>query len=148
MRLDLRAVVALLLAITVPIQAVVAATIAHCCPTTQQVAGAVSSHPGDDHARMMVASMQDHQRVAAHLDARSTPVSGPGQFDIDLSQSDPYKVAKGHGGGSCCALPAIPSRPLALECVTQREYFAPFGPDSVSAFLTEGLERPPRFLVA
>jgi hypothetical protein len=116
MHLSLRVVVALLLAITVPIQGVVAAAMAQCYPAAQHVAEAVSTQAGHDRAAMMGVSE--------------------------------HKVTKGHGGGSCCAVAAIPSRPLVLESVAQREFFAPFEPNGVSAFLTGGLERPPRFFLA
>ena len=148
MHLSLRVVVALLLAITVPIQGVVAAAMAQCYPATQHMAEAVSTQAGHDRAAMMGVSVHDHHQMAPHRQQSSTSANEPGRFVADLLHGGQHKVTKGHGGGTCCAVAAIPSRPLVLESVAQREFFAPFEPNGVSAFLTGGLERPPRFFLA
>jgi hypothetical protein len=148
MRCSLRVVLALLLAVAVPSQGVVAATMGWCCPTPETVAAAVWSHPGHDHAAMMAASMQDHHEMAAHQLRSAGPLNEPGRFDVDLLHGSPHKVAKCHGHMGCCATAAIPSCSLLVDSVALKEFFAPFAPNGLAAFFTEGLERPPRLFIA
>jgi hypothetical protein len=148
MHFSLRVVVALLLAITVPIQGLVAATRGWCCPSPEQVAEAVPMDTGHGQAVMMAAAMPDHHQMTAHRHQSSTSANEPGQFDAELQNGGLLKVAKRHRGASCCTVAVIPSGPLVLGSVTLKELFTSFEPRGVIAFLTEGLERPPRLLLA
>ena len=91
---------------------------------------------GDDHA-----SLHSHEQSLAGEQAKSEHHVVHGGLD----KVSKYKCS---ACASCCAAAAIPSPPVTLESVSLPEFFAPLEPGGIAAFLTEGLERPPRSVLA
>lgn len=63
-------------------------------------------------------------------------------------QSDTSANAKCSVGASCCAAVALPSPATGFDAVALSQSFTPPEPIGVAAFLTSGLERPPRPFLA
>lgn len=58
------------------------------------------------------------------------------------------KTDKCSACASCCSATALPSVPVVLTSPVLKDRFAPFALNGVAAFLSEGLERPPRSILA
>lgn len=86
-----------------------------------------------DHGSAQVQAHQGHDHAGTHL----TTAEGKGE---------PGK-ATGHkcsACAACCAGAVAPSPSIVFESVKLTDHFAPLVARSIPAFVTEGLERPPR----
>ena len=64
----------------------------------------------------------------------------------------PGTTSKATKGGcspcaSCCVVAALPTSVVTFQPIPLVDFFVPLAPHSVALFLTEGLERPPRFIL-
>ncbi len=144
-----RIIVALVLAVALPFQGVAAATMAACGPSHHRMDGVVQTHSHFDHDGRpeAVTNGHDHASLLSH----EKSLAG------EQAQADHHAV---HGGldklskykcsacASCCAAAAIPSPLVVLESASLPEFFASLESSGIAAFLTEGLERPPRSVLA
>ena len=130
-----------LLAIALPLQGMAAATMISCGPGQHDHAHvhAVShDHHAFDSAGHGHANADDagsHQTHVAHShDGKGDPAKGP--------------LHKCSACASCCVGAAVPSQALAFETVKLSDRFAPLVARGVPAYVSEGLERPPRAFLA
>jgi hypothetical protein len=143
-----RFVVALVLAVALPFQGVAAATMAACGPSHHLTDGMAQAHSDFGHGQSeAVTGSHDH----------ASPHSLESRLDGEPAQADHQAL---HGGShnapkykcsscvSCCTSTAIPSPLVFLESAALPESFAYSEPSGVAAFLGEGLERPPRIVLA
>ena len=123
-----------LLAIALPLQGVAAATMIAC-----------GSGP-HDHAH---AAAHDHHAIdsAGHADASLHEMHVAHSHDpkSDLAGSALHKCS---ACASCCVGAAVPSQAIAFDSVKLTDRFAPLVARSVPAYVSEGLERPPRAFLA
>jgi hypothetical protein len=120
-----RLVIALVLAVALPWHAAAVATMIDCQP------------PGGHEHHVTAAADEGAGHAAHHAqghDAHGHP---------DLAAK-----AKCHASASCCAAAALPSPATAFDGAGFSQRFTPPAPAGVAAFLTSGLERPPRTIFA
>lgn len=138
-----------LIALAVPIQGSAAVTMFGCGP--------------DHHGGMSMSQVKVSEEVAQDADHhdRGAGVEGStGHQHADGSIHDHADSFSAHGGAhkavkgnctpcaSCCAVAALPATIINFAPVPLVDFFVGFAPSSVTSFLAEGLERPPRlFLV-
>ena len=129
-----RFVLMCLLSVALPVQGFAAYSMAGCGPGHHGVlvSRAEQGHHHD------VASGHDHAHGTVLAE------SSPHQH----SQGDPSKPDKCSACASCCSATALPSLPVVLQSPALTDHFAPLETSGVAAFLSEGLERPPRFVLA
>jgi hypothetical protein len=115
------------LATAIPLQGFAAATMAAC---------------GSAHHRM-AASAAPH----AHVHAAAAHAHEPDEHTgVDtLHQLSKFKCS---ACAACCVAVALPSPPLTFDSPALANVFASALPRAVAIFLTDGLERPPRVLLA
>ena len=123
-----------LLAIALPLQGMAAATMIACGSGSRDHAHAVAH---DHHALDSV----------GHADASSHEMHGAHSHDGkgDLADGAPHKCS---ACASCCVGAAVPSQAIAFDTVKLTDRFAPLVARSVPAYVSEGLERPPREFLA
>jgi hypothetical protein len=123
-----------LMAVAVPVQGAVAATMFVCGP--------------GHHGSALAAEAASHRRAAAemrdHADAHAS------HHDASHAHGDLQKPGKGACSpcASCCVGTGLPATVSTFEAVALAEVFMRAAPQSAAPFLTEGLERPPRFFSA
>lgn len=135
-----------LLAAAVPLQGVAAATMMHCG----------SAEHGQFHLHAVVPGHEDGDAADAptmHEHPHATGVSTHGHSQADHSDAGKSGLAhsqfhKCSACASCCANAAVPTQASAFEAVDLADFFTPFVARSVAAYVTEGLERPPRTFLA
>jgi len=143
-----RIIVALVLAIALPFQGVAAATMAACEPSHHPVERVTQAHGSfDQHGQLETVtdgsdqtSPHSHEKSLAGEQAPVDHDAVPGSLDKNCA----------HKCSACapCSAAAIPSPFVTLESVALSESFAPLEPSGTTAFLSEGLERPPRPVLA
>lgn len=128
----------LLLAIALPLQGVAAATM-------------ISCGTGHDH-RLPPAASHDEDRIgaaghdhASNMDADHSRVSHSHEGKGDLSKGSLHKCS---ACASCCIGAAVPSQATVFAAIKLTDQPAPLVARSVPAYVTEGLERPPRAFLA
>lgn len=126
-----------LLAIALPLQGMAAATMISC---------GLGQH---EHDRAHAVS-HDHHGFAHHANATEAssyethvPHSHDGKGD--LAKGTLHKCS---ACASCCGGAAVPSQAIAFDTVKLTDRFAPLVARSVPAYVSEGLERPPRAFLA
>ena len=140
----LRLAVVCLLAFALPLQGVTAATMMVCGMAQQ------GSHSMEtEHAHHAAApAAESHPHIAAaesHDRAAHTHTSGGSS---DEKSSATQEAQKCSVCASCCVGAAAPAEPLSFASVKLADQFAPLVPRSVTAYVSEGLERPPRLFLA
>lgn len=115
-----------LLAAALPLQGVAAATMLSCAPVGHHGNAGPASPHGHDHAT--------HASVDQGDDSDAPGAGGA--------------VAKCSACSFCCTGAAAPARLLVFGPLDLPEFYAPFAARSVAAFVSEGLERPPRTVLA
>jgi hypothetical protein len=125
------------LAIALPLQGMAAATMISC---------GLGEHE-HDHAH---AVSHDHHGSAGHAHAteassHDTPVAHSHDGKADLPKGALHKCS---ACASCCVGAAVPSQAIAFDTVKLTDRFAPLVARSVPAYVSEGLERPPRAFLA
>jgi hypothetical protein len=139
----MRLVLALLLAAAIPLQGVAAATMALCA------SGQASSHAqltAPAHDAMSVQQSADH-RMHHHGSAASGE-GGRSPAQATPASLDKQSKSKCSVCASCCSAAAMPAPAIAFTAVVLTEFFAPTASIGPPAFLTAGLERPPRPFLA
>ena len=130
-----RRAVMFLLAVALPLQGVAAATMISCAPGQHDHgSGHFRSH---DH-RSASSAVAEHSHAA-----KTSPHSHDGKRD--LSKASQHKCS---ACASCCTGAAVPSEEVTFDTVKSTDHFAPLVARRVPAFVTEGLERPPRAFLA
>lgn len=147
-----------LVALAVPAQGYAAVTMFGCGPAHHGMTGtqlqlqlqsqsqsqAAAAH--DDDAAVPQHSHEAHAETAVghHHDDATEP-----SHVHELKHGTPGKVGKGSCTpcASCCVVAALPAAMLVFEPVALVDFFVPLAPRNVAPFLTEGPERPPRFLL-
>jgi hypothetical protein len=133
----IRVVIGFILALAIPLHGIAAAMMAAC-------------GPGISHTRVervgldfVAENPTVHRHVHASPHARS---------DLDPHSQhlghDKLAKAKCSVCASCCAGTAMPSTFVGLDSAALTESFVPAVPTGNPAFLTAGLERPPRIVLA
>jgi hypothetical protein len=145
MRRVIRLVFAFLLVAALPLQGIAAVTMT-LCGSGQSAHHADSPAPShgvmaaDQHADH---GMHHHQHASAALaDDDQAALHSPRVGPDKQSQSKCSVCA------SCCSAAAVPSAAVAFDSVVMAEFFAPAASTGAPAFLTAGLERPPRPFLA
>ena len=141
-----------LVALAVPAQGYAAVTMFGCGPAHHGMTGtqlqsqsqaaaahdhdaAVPQHSHEAHVETAVGHHHDDTAEPSHVHV--------------LKHGTPGKVGKGSCTpcASCCVVAALPAAMLVFEPVALVDFFVPLAPRNVAPFLTEGPERPPRFLL-
>ena len=142
MRRGVRLAVMWLLALALPLQGLSAATMAACADGHHE--RAASHGVAHTHHHDATAALADEHvggaSLHSHAGADHTHAAKTG-FGTDVSH-------KCSACASCCTSAGVPSEAMAFEPVKLTEHFAPFAVRSVPAFLSGGLERPPRAIFA
>jgi hypothetical protein len=143
MRRVLRLAFVCLLAVALPLQGVSAATMMAC--GTQQHGSHATLAEHDHHVGSFAAEGHSHV-TAAETDEHASHDHASGTSDAKSSSSKHSQ--KCSICASCCVGAAVPAQPLSFASVKVTDHFAPLVPRSIAAFVTEGLERPPRLILA
>jgi hypothetical protein len=142
MRRVLRFALACLLAFALPLQGVTAATMM-VCGTAQR--GSAAEHAHQHRVGAPTLEGQSHFAASAAHDHASHGHASGKTSDGKPASSDSHKCSV---CASCCVGAAVPAEPLSFASIKLADQFAPLVPRSVAAFVTEGLERPPRLSLA
>lgn len=136
-----------LLLLALPLQGVAAATMASC--------GMAHGQPGSSvvlqHRADAVSPPAAHAHAGTAVHHRHADVNA----DADAGPRDDGKTASGAGiphkcgtCAACCLGAAAPMTSSALAVVELTDSFAPLVTRTLDAFVSEGLERPPRLFLA
>lgn len=134
-----------LLAAAIPLQGVAAATMASCGSAEHGHLHLQRAMHGHEDADAAGPTMHEHAHdagVALHVHAQADH-SDAGKSGLAHSQFHKCSAC-----ASCCANAAVPTQASAFEAVDLADFFTPFVARSVAAYVTEGLERPPRAFLA
>jgi hypothetical protein len=118
-----------LIAMALPLQGVAAATMFACGIQHDAQAAA---HGGQDHHEHHATGHGDHAHAA----------------DLDDDSPDNPPPHKCSACAACCVGAALPAATLVVASVDLTEFHQRFADRSVPVFITEGPERPPRFVLA
>lgn len=123
-----------LLAVALPLQGSVAATLRVC-------------GPGHDRMAMAAAVIAEHDHAAHHHDGAvaSAHDAAAGAAAQDLHKSAQHKCS---ACAACCVTAALPASVLRFEAAVDAVAPPPAFFSSPVAFLTDGPERPPRLPLA
>jgi hypothetical protein len=140
-----------LLVAALPVQAWAAATMVNCDPSHHQMAlESVAAHEAVPHAHDSGDdSMASHSGHAhgqhAHHGAAAVP-----DADVDTDHHSLQKLGKlkCSACASCCLGVALPSPVLFFDAGVSSDTLVAGMPQAVAVFLTDGLERPPRTILA
>ena len=131
-----------LLATALPLQGLAAATMISC---------GAGHH---DQAHSHVASHSDHGDMVGVL-AYSHVEDASLDQHADLDQSHAGKTSLGNAVthkcsacASCCTSAVVPSQAVSFDAITLTDFIAPLVARTLAAYVTEGLERPPRPFLA
>lgn len=140
MRLVLRLWLTIVLGIALPLQGVTAATMFHCVPAQQQAGASADAH---DHAQHLAGGMRDagHHAPTAAADEPAADAS-------QQPQPQQQSATKCSACAACCASAALPSALMVFSSPELVQSFTRSMASRVAAFVTQGLERPPRPLLA
>lgn len=133
-----------LLAAALPLQGLTAATMA-ACGVVHHGHTSTISQTGTTSDRSGMADMHVHGHDASSVAHRHA----------GASHSHPEKIDNAAGGGhqcsacaSCCLNAVAPSEAISFETATLTHHFASPVTRALAAFVSEGLERPPRSFLA
>lgn len=128
-----------LLAVALPLQGLSAATMLAC---------GAGEH---DHKIAQVASHSHGAAAPLHTHVTDSTASERARADhVAPAKADPVtRVAhKCSACASCCINAVVPAASISFDAVRLPDFFAPLVPHTFAAFVTEGLERPPRLFLA
>jgi len=127
-----------LLALALPVQGVSAATMLACgLGHHDHAASEASLHSHSN------AVAHEHVSVASSHDGRANTGTPPGKTDLGKAAGHKCSAC-----ASCCLGAAVPSEVISFDAIQLPEVFASFVVRTLPAYLTEGLERPPRTFLA
>jgi|KBSSwiStaDraftv2_1062776.scaffolds.fasta_scaffold04919_12 hypothetical protein len=138
----LRFAIACLLAFALPLQGVTAATMMVCGTAQRSSEG---EHAHRHHINAPAPEVHSHFTSDVHEHASHMHASGNASNDKPSSSKVSHKCSV---CASCCVGAAVAADPLSFVPVKLTDRFPSLAPRSVAAFVTEGLERPPRLLLA
>jgi hypothetical protein len=146
-----RVILAAVLTLAIPLQGLAASTLALCAAGHVAAAAAPVEGMAHGHGSRLAAQDDAHHGVRSHGDRQHAAVAA--QVDTSPSEAThadaaPASKAKCSVCASCGAAAAIPSAGLVLDSAAPTEYFGPTASSSPPAFLTAGLDRPPRPVLA
>lgn len=155
----IRGVMMWLLMAALPMQSWAAATMVNCGPTHSRMAGhavaaAEPGHAHDTHGHDAHPGSHAHPHANAGHDPASHPhgMAADGQADPSGSDADvpqpPLGKFKCSACATCCLGVVLPSPILIFDASESSDTVALGMPQGHVDFLTEGLERPPRPLLA
>lgn len=139
-----------LIALAVPVQGSAAVTMFDCGSDEHhgKVGTASPSAAKNDYAADVLLPsheahsvlVQDHHREQASQTAHAQPLE-------DQTSAD--QTGEGHCSpcASCCVVAALPSTTVQFQPVSLVDLFVQLEPRDVISFLTESLDRPPRFFL-
>ena len=144
---NLRILLMWLVALAVPVQGYAAAAMFGCGPEHHSAMSMVGATPALHDQHELQPWHDDSAEVADHSHADDSAAA-----DHVPGLKAPGTTGKTTKGGcspcaSCCVVAALPTSALTFQPVPPVDFFVPFAPHSVAVFLTEGLERPPRFIL-
>ena len=156
MRRLVRLTVFLLLAAALPLQGVSAATMLSCAPVGHHGNAMPASPHGHDATAATVAPAALDAAAANRDHASHAAVGHDHATHATVDQGDNSDARPGAGGAVakcsacsfCCTGAAAPAQLLVFGPLDLPEFYAPFAARSVAAFVSEGLERPPRAFLA
>ena len=130
-----------LLAVALPWQGVSAATMLACGIDFHPVTVARAT-PHAEGAAIMSAGHGHGAHDAMHVQvvAAASP--------LEKSPAGPTHEHKCSACASCCLSTFAPPAPVSLDSVELSQSYRPHVPGSLAAFLTQGIERPPRIAFA
>lgn len=99
----------------------------------------VSHH---EHARAVASEHVHASAATAHRHDASAPSE---RANADLAHAAAHKCS---ACASCCLGAAVPTATLSFEPIALPDFFAPLAARMLAAYVTEGLERPPRTFLA
>lgn len=153
----LRSVFVWLLVAALPVQSWAAATMMNCGPSHHQMAETMQPHQPSAPAQPKGAPSQvAHGHCEGHGDSgRASSVVPDHSPALDATTpGDPHDTVQKLGKfkcsacASCCMGTALPSTVLSFEPQVTRDTAESAMPRAVGVFLTSGLERPPRNILA
>ena len=139
----LHVVIAFILALAIPLQGIAAATMAACGNQHSMGHATALGQRGSDRTAKASEHRAMHHRV-------HTSSHGASDTDSHARHGSLDKLAKVKCSicASCCACAAMPSTFVVFDSAAPTECFASPVPTGTPAFLTAGLERPPRAFFA
>jgi len=140
----LRFIIAMVLSAALPLQGVAAATMQHCA--SHSMVDSDQHENVDQHHHVDAGGLSDH---AIHHHHGGIDVADSGDAGSH-HPSDHASVAKAKCSAcaACCASAAIPASSMQLGAVPPTGTVVAHGRTPAPAFLTAGLERPPRTFLA
>jgi hypothetical protein len=138
-----RLVLAFLLVAAIPLQGLAAATMTLCASGHASSLGNPTAAAHD--------AMSGHHRADHHMHHRESAASAEGDRSVDRTSHaslDKQSKPKCSVCASCCSAAAMPSPAIVFAAVVPTAFFAPTVSIGPPAFLTAGLERPPRAFLA
>ena len=117
-----------LMALAVPVQGFAAASMFD-CKTGHHGAAVQHAHAGGMHAH-------HHAGAAGHGDTDKSAATGQ------------FSKASCSACASCCMSAALPATPVSFEATQAPDSFGLSAPLAVVSFISDGLERPPRSVLA
>jgi hypothetical protein len=147
-----RTAVMLLLVAALPVQGWAAATMLNCGPSHHQMAVESPAHDAVRHAHVSEHdSMESHSghshehHATAGLSKVDVDGDQPADNDHPLQKLGKFKCS---ACASCCLSVALPSPVLSFDASVSSDTPVAGMPQAVAVFLTDGLERPPRTILA
>jgi hypothetical protein len=135
----LRLILAWLLAVALPMQGVSAATMLACGSVHQSPANVQTHVQTHDHAGIHHVHVADASRFLRSDNLHSAPDKR------HLAKTAAHKCS---ACASCCLSAVATASALSFEPDRLAEFFAPLVARTPGAYVTEGLERPPRSFLA
>lgn len=149
-----------LLVAALPVQSWAAATLMNCGPTHHRMSESASHlHRVTAHAAHGHGGLQGAHEVTPH--SHDGSVAAPESIAVSVAPTDAGAASSGHHDSvqklgkfkcsacaSCCMGTALPTSVLSFGASVTRDTPAAAIPQAVGVFLTSGLDRPPRTLLA
>ena len=133
-----RLIIALVLAAALPLQGIAAATMQLCAPRADDAVSSESVH----HATVAADSLSPHSMHHHHGKTETVKVASS---DAERPPAAaPAAKSKCSVCAACCAGAALPAAPIRFGEAAPDEALVPTLQSPAPAFLTTGLERPPR----
>lgn len=142
----LRTALMWLLLLALPLQGFAAATMLNCGPNHHRLLVAATAEPNGGHGHSAVGQ---HQHVTGVADDHHQSVSDGGANDLPPAHHlDKLTKVKCSACAACCMGAALPTAALAIASVPPAMTTASFVSTPHVDFLSDGLDRPPRLLLA
>ena len=135
-----------LLLLALPLQGFAAATMLNCGPNHHRMLSAATAEPSEAHDHSTVGH---HPHAAAMADDHHRMLSDAGANDLSsVHHLDKVTKFKCSACSACCMGAALPTAVLAIAAIPTAMTTAVFISTPHVDFLSGGLDRPPRLLLA